>query len=72
MRQKWYSFKSGKQQNEDLPTSAGCGGGGAHYIMHTGIRDKFFTGFDKSFLSGNGNIEIITIAKITAITTTTT
>ena len=72
MRQKWHSFKSGKRQNEDLPTSAGRGEeGDALYYAHWHQR-KFFTGSYKSFLRGNRNIKIITITEITAITTTTT
>lgn len=40
--------------------------------MHAGIRDSFFPGFAKSFLRGNRNIQIITVAILTATTTTTT
>ena len=63
--------KSGKQGNEeDLPTSVAGGREENKYYAHWRQRHFFSPGFAKSFFSGNRNIKIITIAIITATTTT--
>jgi len=49
MRQKWYSFKSGKQQKEDLPTTAG-GGGGCIILCTLASETNFLLDLTKAFL----------------------
>lgn len=49
MRQKWYSFKSGKQQKEDLPTTAG-GGGGRVILCTLASETNFLLDLTKAFL----------------------